>query len=51
MVRNRRTAPRRGEPFAQKYPRSLAELEECFGEGEQLMAVVREKLNGVGDGE
>ncbi len=30
-----------GEPFAQKYPRLLAELEECFGEGERLMAVVR----------
>ena len=27
-----------GEPFAEKYPRLLAELEECFGEGERLTA-------------
>ncbi len=40
-----------GEPFAQKYPRLLAELEQCFGEGERLMAVVRERLKGVRDGE
>jgi len=33
-----------GEPFAEKYPRLLAELEECFGDGERLMAVVREQL-------
>ena len=26
------------EPFAEKYPRLLAELEECSGEGERLMA-------------
>ena len=49
------SAPRRqeddGEPFAKKYPRLLAELVECFGEGERLMAMVREKLNGVGNGE
>lgn len=38
-----------GEPFAEKYPRLLAELEECFGEGERLMTVVREKLKGLGD--
>ena len=38
-----------GEPFAEKYPRLLAELEECFGEGERLMAVVREQLKGVVD--
>ena len=36
-----------GEPFAEKYPRLLAELEVCFGEGERLMAVVREQLKGV----
>ena len=36
-----------GEPFAEKYPRLLAELVECFGEGERLMAVVREQLGGV----
>ena len=40
-----------GEPFAKKYPRLLAELVECFGEGERLMAMVCEKLNGVGNGE
>lgn len=33
-----------GEPFAEMYPRVLAELEGCFAEGERLMAVVREKL-------
>jgi len=38
-----------GEPFTEKYPRLLAELEDCFGEGERLLAVVREKLKGVGD--
>ena len=38
-----------GEPFAEKYPRLLAELEACFGEGERLMAVVREQLKRVGD--
>ena len=38
-----------GEPFAEKYPRLLAELEACFGEGERLMAVVREQLKGVGN--
>ncbi len=37
------------EPFAEKYPRLLAELEVCFGEGERLMAVVREQLKGVSD--
>ena len=33
-----------GEPFVEKYPRLLAELEECFREGERLMAVVREEV-------
>ena len=40
-----------GEPFAEKYPRLLAELEECFGEGERLMGVVRERLEGIEIGE
>ena len=40
-----------GEPFAEKYPRLLAELEECFGEGERLMGVVREKLARLGSDE
>ena len=38
-----------GEPFAEKYPRLLAELEVCFGEGERLMAVVRDQLKRVSD--
>jgi type I restriction enzyme M protein len=33
-----------GEPFEEKFPRLLAELEEQFAEGEKLMAVVRQKL-------
>lgn len=36
-----------GEPFAEKYPRLLAELEECFAEGERLTGVVREQLSRV----
>ena len=39
------------EPFTEKYQRLLAELEECFGEGERLMAVVRERLDAVSEGE
>jgi len=39
-----------GEPFAEKYPRLLAELEECFGEGERLTALVRERLGGLSNG-
>lgn len=39
-----------GEPFEEKYPRLLAELEACFVEGERLMGVVRERLKGVGNG-
>ena len=36
-----------GEPFAEKYPRLLAELEQHFAEGERLMGVVRNRLTGV----
>ena len=36
-----------GEPFVEKYPQLLAELEEYFGEGERLMGLVRERLGGV----
>ena len=32
------------EPFAEKYPRLVAELEECFAEGERLTKVIREQL-------
>ena len=37
------------EPFAEKYPRLLTELEECFGEGERLMGVVRQRLGSLTD--
>ena len=37
-----------GEPFEEKYPRLLAELEECFNEGERLMGLVRAKMEEVG---
>jgi len=33
-----------GEPFEEKYPRMLAELEECFSEGERLTASIRTQL-------
>ena len=33
-----------GEPFTEKYPRLLADLEASFAEGERLTAVVRERL-------
>ena len=39
-----------GEPFTERYPRLLAELEESLEECERLTAVVREKLGTVGYG-
>ena len=36
-----------GEPFTEKYPRLLAELEESFTEGERLTAVVRERMGRI----
>ena len=36
-----------GEPFTEKYPRLLAELEKSFSEGERLTGVIREHLAGV----
>ena len=36
-----------GEPFTDKYPRLLAELEEHFTEGERLTAVIRKSLSGI----
>lgn len=36
-----------GEPFKEKYPRLLAELEDCFEEGERLTAAIREQLAGL----
>jgi type I restriction enzyme M protein len=40
-----------GEPFAEKYPRLLAELEECFADGERLIAAIRGSLSGITDAE
>lgn len=36
-----------GEPFTEKYPRLLAELEECFEEVARLTAVVKSALQGI----
>lgn len=36
-----------GEPFEEKYPRLLAELEECLKEGERLIGSVRKQLGKV----
>ena len=36
------------EPFVEKFPRLVAEVEECLAEGERLTSVIREKLRGVG---
>jgi type I restriction enzyme M protein len=40
-----------GEPFSEKYPRLLTELEECFVEGERLTEVVRTRLSDLNRGE
>ena len=40
-----------GEPFGEKYPRLLTELEECFVEGERLTEVVRTRLSDLTIGE
>ncbi|MXW77001.1 MAG: SAM-dependent DNA methyltransferase [Acidimicrobiaceae bacterium] len=37
------------EPFTEKYQRLLAELEECFGDGERAVTEVRNSLRMVGD--
>ncbi len=37
------------EPFAEKYPRLVAEVEECFAEGERLTASIRRALGGISD--
>ena len=37
------------EPFAEKYPRLLAELEECLREEERLTALLRERLRSAID--
>ncbi len=38
-----------GEPFAEKFPRLLADLEECFDENERLLRALRQKLIEVRD--
>ena len=38
-----------GEPFAEKFPRLVAELEGHFAEGKRLTAIVRRALGGVVD--
>jgi type I restriction enzyme M protein len=37
------------EPFAEKYPRLVAEVEECLAEGERLAAVIRSLLREISD--
>jgi type I restriction enzyme M protein len=38
------------EPFAEKYPRLVAELEEQLAEGERLNAAIRSALGGISYG-
>lgn len=38
-----------GEPFAEKFPRMVAEVEECLAEGQRLAAIVRTRLGEVVD--
>lgn len=37
------------EPFAEKYPRLVAEVETCLGEGERLANIIRQQLGRVTD--
>ncbi|HEF5183862.1 TPA: SAM-dependent DNA methyltransferase, partial [Burkholderia cenocepacia] len=39
------------EPFAERYPRLMAELEEQLAEGERLSTLVRERLSFITEGE
>ena len=43
-MRKRMRYSSKRQPSAERCPRVLAELEECFAEGERLMGVVRERL-------
>jgi len=36
-----------GEPFEEKYPRLVEELEDCFNQGDQLTATIREQLRRI----
>ena len=38
---------RNAEPFAEKYQRLVAELEECFAEGERLASISCERLGAI----
>lgn len=49
-MRERTRALRIGEPFADKYPRLLGELEECFSAGEQLTEAIRSRLGTLSHG-
>lgn len=40
-----------GEPFAEKYPRLVAEVEECLTEGDRLASGIRALLNRIQDAE
>lgn len=46
-MKHRLKPTRYAELFAEKYPRLVAELEECLAEGERLAAVIRAQLAGV----
>ena len=39
------------QPFAEKYPRLMAEVEECFAEGERLTGAIRTQLGRVASDE
>jgi type I restriction enzyme M protein len=40
-----------GEPFAEKFPRLVAELEEHFAEGRRLEQIISAKLRRLSNGE
>ena len=46
-MQHRLKTTRFAEPFAETYPRPVAELEEQLVEGERLTRIVRERLTGV----
>jgi len=48
-MQHRLKPTRYAELFAEKYPRLLAEVAECFAEGERLNAVIRQQLGKVND--
>jgi type I restriction enzyme M protein len=46
-MRTRSSQNFHAKPFAERYPRLVAELEECFAEGDRLIASVRQQLQGL----